>query len=191
MDPVRARDRGCVASGVLVRRSADPNVEDNFDGLHAAHVHPLAYEQLLEQDGLRRGVEDEEFPLDPSSAPIDSVRNGLLLFSHHHSRFDPYKWSVNVDDGYKIVSFVPDLASIDGRILALSCRDRTDPRSVPDELLRWHFRQAVLANVMGAGEPTWDFDNPPGSDVMACIRNGPEPEKRMEMELVTRLRVLM
>ncbi|KAI9823519.1 MAG: hypothetical protein M1826_007731 [Phylliscum demangeonii] len=76
-------------------------------------------------------------------------------------------------------------------ILALSCRDRTDPRSVPDKLLRWHFRQAVLANVKGDGEPVWDFDNPPGSDVMACIRNGPEPEKRMEMELVTRLRVLI
>ncbi|KAI9834176.1 MAG: hypothetical protein M1826_005287 [Phylliscum demangeonii] len=193
MNPVRARDRGCVASGwaVYTEECAGPDLEDDFVGFQAAHVYPRAYEQLFEQDSLSGCLEDEEFPLDPSTAAIDSVRNGLLLVAHHHIRFDTYKWSVNVDDGYKIICFTPDVTSIDGNILALSCRDRTDPRSVPDQLFRWHFRQAVLANITGAGEPTWDFDNPPGSDVMACIRNGPEPEKRMEMELVTRLRVLI
>ncbi|KAI9833853.1 MAG: hypothetical protein M1826_006376 [Phylliscum demangeonii] len=184
------------ASGVRVYAGADGSAEpfeDDFVGFQAAHVYPRAYEQLFEQEGLRRCVveDDEEFPLDPSTSAVDSVRNGLLLAATHHQRFDTYRWSVNVNDGYKIVSFFPDIFGIDGRVLAPSCRDRTDPRSVPDEFFRWHFRQAVLANVTGAGEPIWDFDNPPDSDVMECIRNGPEPEKRMEMELVTRLRVLI
>ena len=31
-----------------------------------------------------------------------------------------------------------------------------DPERPVDELLRWHFRQAVLANVRGQGEPYFD-----------------------------------
>ena len=30
-----------------------------------------------------------------------------------------------------------------------------------DQLLRWHFRQAVLANTRGAGEPVFECDFPP------------------------------
>lgn len=30
-----------------------------------------------------------------------------------------------------------------------------------DQLLRWHFRQAVLANMRGAGEPVFENDFPP------------------------------
>ena len=56
-----------------------------------------------------------------------------------------------------------------------------------DELLRWHFRQAVLANVRGAGEPTFENDFPPGSDIMGDIRSGPKAAERMESELFGRL----
>ena len=34
-----------------------------------------------------------------------------------------------------------------------------DPERPVDELLRWHFRQAVLANVRGQGEPCFDPDD--------------------------------
>lgn len=56
-----------------------------------------------------------------------------------------------------------------------------------DQLLFWHFKQAVLANMRGPGEPIFEHDFPPGSDTMGEIREGPKPEERMEFELFSRL----
>ena len=39
---------------------------------------------------------------------------------------------------------------------------------VIDRVLRWHFRQAVLANVRVAGELVFENDFPPGSDIAGC-----------------------
>jgi hypothetical protein len=64
-----------------------------------------------------------------------------------------------------------------------------DPRRAVDQLLRWHFRQAVLANMKGAGIPVFEFDFPPGSDIMGDIRGGPMASQRMEFELFSRLEV--
>jgi hypothetical protein len=58
-----------------------------------------------------------------------------------------------------------------------------------DELLRWHFRQAVLSNMKGAGEPIFEHDFPPGSDMMGQILRGPRAAGRMEFELFSRLAV--
>ena len=55
-----------------------------------------------------------------------------------------------------------------------------------DEPLKWHFGQAVLANVRGAGEPIFEHDSPPGSDIMGDIRRGPKTAERMESELFGR-----
>ena len=56
-----------------------------------------------------------------------------------------------------------------------------------DEFLRWHFRQAVLTNMKGAGEPIFEHDFPPGSDMMGYILRGPRAAERMEFELFGRL----
>ena len=56
-----------------------------------------------------------------------------------------------------------------------------------DQLLRWHFRQAVLANMRGAGEPMFEPDFPPGSDMAGEVRNGPKAAERMGFELFSRL----
>ena len=56
-----------------------------------------------------------------------------------------------------------------------------------DELLRWHFRQAVLTNMRGGGEPVFEHDFPPGSDMMGHILRGPRAAERMEFELFGRL----
>lgn len=61
------------------------------------------------------------------------------------------------------------------------------PDAPSESLLRWHFRQAVLANMRGAGEATFENDFPPGSDVMGEMSNGPGAAKRMEFELFGRL----
>jgi hypothetical protein len=56
-----------------------------------------------------------------------------------------------------------------------------------DELLRWHFRQAVLTNMKGTGGPAFDTDFPPCSDMMGEIMSGPKAGERMEFELFDRL----
>jgi len=65
-----------------------------------------------------------------------------------------------------------------------------DPQGPRDELLRWHFRQAVLINMRGAGEPVFEHDFPPGcSDIMGSILQGPKAGERMEFELFSRMAV--
>lgn len=81
-----------------------------------------------------------------------------------------------------------DFNSLDGKFLDPVCRDSADPHRVSEQLLRWHFRQSVLANMRGAGEPTFEHDFPPGTDMMREIRDGPYPKERFEMEIAARLR---
>lgn len=63
------------------------------------------------------------------------------------------------------------------------------PERPPDELLEWHFRQAVLVNIKGSGEPIFEHDFPSGSDMLGEIRSGPKAAERMEFELFSRLAV--
>ena len=39
-----------------------------------------------------------------------------------------------------------------------------NPQRPDDQFLRWHFRQAVLANMRGQGEPIFGWDFPSDSD---------------------------
>ena len=55
--------------------------------------------------------------------------------------------------------------------------------------LSWHFRQAILANMRGTGEPIFECDFSPGYDMLGQIRQGPKPVERMEFELFSRLAV--
>ncbi|PUU82977.1 hypothetical protein B9Z19DRAFT_1061410 [Tuber borchii] len=92
---------------------------------------------------------------------ISSVQNGMLLREDISTLFECYYLSINPDDGYKIVSFMGDEnAGISG-----TCLDKTvlgNPERPVDQLLRWHFRQAVLANVRGEkGEP---YNDPEASE---------------------------
>ena len=92
-----------------------------------------------------------------------------------------------VKDNYKIIMFVPDDWGIDGRTLDPICRDPNDPNHVSEEVLRWHFRQSVLANMRGGGEPIFETDFPPGTDMMATMRAEPYSKERFEMEIASRL----
>jgi len=102
--------------------------------------------------------------------------------------FDNYFVAINPYDEYKIVSFGPE---------PIYCHVRThvDPQLrknrgwPPDELLHWHFRQAVLTNMKGAGEPCFeDFQD--GSDMIGEIMSGPKAAERMEFELFGRLNAI-
>jgi hypothetical protein len=88
-------------------------------------------------------------------------------------------------NNYKIVCFAKDRKGIAGKCLDQRLLD--DPQRPVDPLLRWHFRQAVLTNMKGAGEPVFEHDFPPGSDIVGDILKGPKAAKRMEFELFSRL----
>jgi len=60
-----------------------------------------------------------------------------------------------------------------------------NPLRPSDQLLRWHFRQAVLVSVKGLDGRYLEHDFPCGSDIMTKIMNGPRVQKRMEFELLS------
>ncbi|KAJ8097026.1 hypothetical protein POJ06DRAFT_262312 [Lipomyces tetrasporus] len=177
---VRERDGKCAITG-LINDEAD---SDEWSGFHAAHIFPLSSEDYFIQRGFSRWITNRTGERDTG---INSCQNGLLMQSNVHEKFDGLFFSINPDDGYKIVCFHKDILRIGGKTLDPVCRDPSDNRRASDELLSWHFRQAALANMRGAGEPTFETDFPPGTDIMGEILNGPMAAKRMEAELLSRL----
>lgn len=95
--------------------------------------------------------------------------------------FDGYDVSANPDDNYKIACFRRDRMGIAGR--HLHQRFFEDPHRPVDQLLRWHFRQALLANMRSAGEPIFEIDFLPDSNMIGEVLSGPKPRERMEYEL--------
>jgi hypothetical protein len=83
------------------------------------------------------------------------------------------------------VFFSPDGKGLDGKHLDQEFLNH--PQRPINQLLRWHFRQAVVANMRGAGEPRFEHDFPLGSDIVGDILRGPMPAERMEYELFNRL----
>jgi len=90
-------------------------------------------------------------------------------------------------DNHKIVHFGFDSQDIAGKHLDKIFLD--NPNSPRDELFHWHFRQAVLVNMRGTGEPTFEQNFPPGSDMIVSILEGPKAAERMEFELFNRMAV--
>ncbi|KAK9327507.1 hypothetical protein V1520DRAFT_314929 [Lipomyces starkeyi] len=77
-----------------------------------------------------------------------------------HQKFDSFGFSINPDDGYKINCFDGDAFQIDGKTLDHVCRESSSEAGARDILLQWHFRQVVLANMRGSGEPTFEMRLP-------------------------------
>ncbi|KAL2114691.1 hypothetical protein VUR80DRAFT_1 [Thermomyces stellatus] len=180
-DGIRARDSKCVISGIL-----NLNAPYDWTSWEAAHIFPLEKEDLWIRYDYCRWITNMDDSVDMSK--VNSVQNGFLLQSNIHKLFDQYLISVNPDDNYKIISFRRDAHGIDGRVLDPVCCNPDDPHRVSDQLLRWHFRQSVLANMRGAGEPVFEDDFPPGTDIMKDLRNGPMAKERFELELSSRLK---
>ncbi|KAF1815295.1 hypothetical protein P152DRAFT_455016 [Eremomyces bilateralis CBS 781.70] len=177
-EAVRLRDRRCVISGETVPILAGIEL---WDGFEAAHIFPLAHEGHWINHSYGRWI-----TIQPAKGgSINSVQNGLLLDSAVHQLFDAYAISINPDDKYKVVAFRPTSKNIAGKHLDQEHFARCD--APIDSLLRWHFRQAVLANMRGSGEPVFEHDFPPGSDIAGDILRGPKAAERMQFELFSRL----
>ncbi|KAH8654977.1 HNH endonuclease-domain-containing protein [Tricladium varicosporioides] len=178
-DSVRLRDRRCVITG---REYFDDN---NWRGFEAAHIFPLAYENHWIEHNYGHWISTPPNGEEIEGGKINSVQNGILLRSDIHQLFDFYDISINPDDNYKVVCFTRDRDGIAGKHLDQRLLDH--PGRPADQLLRWHFRQAVLTNMKGAGEPVFEHDFPPGSDIVGSILKGPKAASRMEFELFSRM----
>jgi len=140
---IRNRDQKCVISGLI---NPEGHMRaDIWGDFQAAHIFPLQHESVWDTLGYGKLVTVDT----PGRSKINSSQNGILLETAVHTKFDQYLISVNPDDNYKIVVFDLDIRGLDGRILDPACREENDPHRVHDEMLRWHFRQSVLANVRG------------------------------------------
>ncbi|KAG0134055.1 hypothetical protein HOY82DRAFT_638869 [Tuber indicum] len=183
-DAVRDRDRGCVITGMEVPLAHF----GNWRGFEATHIFPLAYEEHWNQCNYSRWITVP--PANEPDGSINSLQNGILLRTDMRECFDNYDLAINPDDNYKIVLFAPHafFCNVAGRSLDQTFLDNL-LRPV-DELLRWHFRQAVLTNMKGEGEPCFETDFPPGSDIMGEIMSGPKCGERMEFELFSRFNAM-
>ncbi|KAH0538233.1 hypothetical protein FGG08_005152 [Glutinoglossum americanum] len=139
-DAIRERDRRCAITGEGVTSS-------DRSGFEAAHIFPLSHEDHWNKNNFNRWI-----TIPPAhGGPINSVQNGILLRSDIHELFRNYDMSINPRDNYKVICFRPDEKGIAGK--HLDKQFVGDPRRPVDDLLWWHFRQAVLVNVRGDGEP--------------------------------------
>ncbi|KAG0639123.1 hypothetical protein HOY80DRAFT_886772 [Tuber brumale] len=183
-DAIRDRDRRCVITG----RPARLAQFGNWRGFETAHIFPLAHEGHWNDHKYSRWITIP--PTNESDGSINSVQNGILVTSDIRQYFESYDLTINPDDNYKIVCFTPDSIyyHIAGRHLDQSFLD--NPLRPVDQLLRWHFRQAVLVNMKGAGEPCFETDFPPGSDIMGEIMGGLKGGEVMEFELFTRFNAI-
>ncbi|KAK9361339.1 hypothetical protein V1504DRAFT_432917 [Lipomyces starkeyi] len=139
---VRERDGKCVITGTVKTMLYG----NRWFGFEAAHVFPLYLEQLFVDSKFSRWITNREGEHDSG---INSCQNGLLMQSNIHEEFDGFCFSINPDDNYKVISFGDDPFRLDGRVLDPVCLAAYSERGVRDELLRWHFRQAVLVNMRG------------------------------------------
>jgi len=95
-----------------------------------------------------------------------------------------------IQNDYKVVCFVAR-PRLDGMIMF---RNPNIPAQYQPsrELLKYHFRMAVLCNMKGrAGYPEWDEDMPEGYDHMSEIANSEQGKLRLETVLAGKLNNLI
>lgn len=86
---VRLRDRGCV---VTKEAQGESLIQAGiWFGFEAAHVFPLAYSALWDDQGFDAAITASE----SNDDSINSVQNGILLRTDLHQLFDSYHFSIS------------------------------------------------------------------------------------------------
>ncbi|KAL2816649.1 HNH endonuclease-domain-containing protein [Aspergillus cavernicola] len=178
-DGVLRRDGKCVLTGRKGKITAP------MRSLRAAHIFPVARFSLWTQENYDAWITDTTDNHLISPKKLFSVQNGLLLAADVHDSFDAFEVAINPDKGYKTVSFVDDPNGEGGRVLDRSTRDCSPNDRVNDQCLRWHYHQAVLANMRGAGEKVWEFDH--DVDEMGDLIEEDRSGELLELEFADRL----
>ncbi|KDQ18486.1 hypothetical protein BOTBODRAFT_28856 [Botryobasidium botryosum FD-172 SS1] len=142
--PLRSRDGKCVITG------RSPHAED-WASIKACHIVPLMQPDLFEEKFAPLLANDTL----PEDQPLNSVQNGLILASEFREHWNRYNFSIDPDDGYRIVWFSGAIGSVAPHPQHAPGLQRTDiPGELRalDEALRWHYMQAVLGNIRGVGD---------------------------------------
>ncbi|PWW72050.1 hypothetical protein C7212DRAFT_354837 [Tuber magnatum] len=181
---IRARNWKCVISELS--NPEEHIAQDIWNGFEAAHVFPLRHENLWVHYNYGRWITDMDYAV--GSSKNNSPQNVFLLQPTIHRLFDLYLFSVNPDNSYKVVVFAINFIGCDGRILDTVCRNPADLHRVSDNLLRWHFRQSVLANKRGAVELIFEHDFPLGTDTAGKVLAGLDSQTRSDLVIATELR---
>ncbi|KAG6880199.1 hypothetical protein C0992_003863 [Termitomyces sp. T32_za158] len=158
-DRVRQRDPFCLMSGRAVRQNL-------YDRFQSAHIFPRAHDMEWIKKGYSSLITDSASDQELGGpTKIDSLQNMMLLSTDLHHAWDNYRLA----RGHIIIPFVPGYEDVAGKVLLLN--HITDPTIRPlDELFRDHFFQAVLRNMKGAGEPSWDYEDALGDGMMDLSR---------------------
>jgi len=80
---------------VISGEEADGADYDDWAGFEAAHIFPLAREDIWKECNFGNWITIP--PAKEKAGAINSVQNGMLLTSTLHQRFDTYAFSVNPD----------------------------------------------------------------------------------------------
>ncbi|KAL4908761.1 hypothetical protein BDW74DRAFT_173992 [Aspergillus multicolor] len=157
------------------------------DPIAAAHIFPVSKLKLWNDEGYARWITDTNNPKTIGPSKLFSRQNGIALAPTIHGLWDRSLFSVNPDRDYKSVWFIEDRNNLPGRTLAPSTRNCNDPNNrVSDECLRWHFHQAVLTNMRGAGERPWDL-KPDEEDEIELMMDKENADEILEEVLANRL----
>ncbi|KAL4970565.1 uncharacterized protein BDV14DRAFT_45354 [Aspergillus stella-maris] len=155
-------------------------------GLLAAHIYPVARLEQWQKDGCQNWISGNSNTSLIAPAKMFSAQNGLILCTRAHLVFDFFEIAVNPDRGYRTIFFGFDKQGLGGRVLSRSTKSGPIDHQVSDECLRWHYRQAIMVHMRGAGEPPWDTYDDQGGDV-GRIMELPDGAEILEAELGNRL----
>ncbi|KAG0633967.1 hypothetical protein HOY80DRAFT_1061874 [Tuber brumale] len=166
---------------IITARPAQLAHLGSWDTFKATHIFPMAYKEFWNDCKYSHWITIP--PANESDGTMNSVQNGILLAGDIHSLFNSYKLTINPDDDKKIMCFTSDTHdyNIAGRhpnqsFLNISLWP-------VDQILHWHFHQAVPGNIKGAGEACFEANFPPGSDMISKIIRSAKAVQRMEYEL--------
>ncbi|EGX47880.1 hypothetical protein AOL_s00081g207 [Orbilia oligospora ATCC 24927] len=179
-DKIRHRDRGCVLSGVI-NKAAD---RGNWKAFEAAHIWPLSKGTEWVRQNAGRWITDSDGLSNEDK--MNSPQNGILLSSNSHVLFDSHTLAVNPEANYRVYAFDDDNFGYSGKYMSIPARQNGEV-GARDTLLQWHFRQSVLANMRGAGEPIWDYGPNEEGDVVGRLLSSDHTMTRLGEEVGARL----
>ncbi|KAF3113168.1 hypothetical protein TWF706_010157 [Orbilia oligospora] len=179
-DKIRHRDRGCVLSGVI-NKAAD---RGNWKAFEAAHIWPLSKGTEWVRQNAGRWVTDSDGLSNEDK--MNSPQNGILLSSNSHTLFNSHTLAVNPEANYRVYAFDDDNFGYSEKYMSVPALQNGEV-GARDTLLQWHFRQSVLANMRGAGEPIWDYGPNEEGDVVGRLLSSDHTMTRLGEEVGARL----
>ncbi|KAF3221172.1 hypothetical protein TWF191_007142 [Orbilia oligospora] len=156
--------------------------------MEAAHIWPLGKGSEWIRQNASRWIADSDSDGLSDELKMNNPQNGILVSSTVHTLFDSYTLAINPEAGYRIYDFGRNKFGYGGNFMSATARQsNSNNNGARDTLLLWHFRQCVLANMRGAGEPLWDYSPREEGDVVGRLLSSDHTMTRLGEEVEARL----